>query len=77
VVANRIALWGVAAGLIGALFLVSSVAQMTAGLGHQDPALLMIQSVTGLVVAACILLAFFPPRAYVERIARRAAHQES
>jgi hypothetical protein len=31
----------------------------------------------GLTVAVCILLAFFPPRAYVQRIAHRAARQES
>lgn len=77
VVANRIVLWGVAAGLMGSMFPVTSLAQMTTGLGERDPALMMIQSVTGLAVLTCVILAFFPPRAYVERIARRATRQES
>jgi hypothetical protein len=77
VVANRIALWGVAAGLIGFLFLLNPVAKTFAGVAPESPGLLILQSLVGLVVAVCIALAFFPPRAYLRWIASRAAHQES
>ena len=76
VVANRIALWGVAAGLIAFLFLVNPLAQLATGLTQESPALSMMQSAIGLAVAVCIALAFFPPRAYLQRIESRAAHQE-
>lgn len=74
--ANRIALWGVAAGLIAFLFLMTPVADLVARVAPQSPALLMLQSLIGLVVAVCIALAFFPPRAYLRWIGSRAAHQE-
>jgi len=76
-VANRIALWGVAAGLIAFLFLMTPVAQLVTGVAQGNPALSMVQSLIGLSVALCIALAFFPPRAYVRWIGHRAAHQES
>lgn len=77
VVANRIALWGVAAGLIAFLFLMTPVAQLVTGVAEGNPALSMVQALTGLAVALCIALAFFPPRAYLRRIEHRAAQQES
>lgn len=76
VVANRIALWGLASGLIAFLFLVNPLAQLATGLDQESPALSMMQSAIGLAVALCIALAFFPPRAYLQRIESRAAHQE-
>jgi hypothetical protein len=77
VVANRIALWGVAGGLIAFLFLAIPIPQRFMGLSAENPALSMMQSLVGLAVAVCIALAFFPPRAYLRRIETRAAHQES
>jgi hypothetical protein len=76
VVANRIALWGAAAGLIASLFLITPLAGLVTGVAPQNPALVMLQSVVGLVVAVCIALAFFPPQAYLRWIAGRAAIQE-
>jgi hypothetical protein len=77
VVANRIALWGVAAGLIAFLFVMNPIAQLLTGVSQESPVLSMVQSLIGLAVAVCIALAFFPPQAYVQRIQHRAAHQES
>ncbi len=77
VVANRIELWGIAAGLIAFLFLLTPLADRLAGIAPQSPELLMLQSLIGLVVAVCIALAFFPPRAYLRWIGSRAARQES
>ncbi len=77
VVANRIALWGVAAGLIACLFPVNLMVLFLTGAVEETPAASLFQSVGGLSVSVCILLAFFPPRAYTEWIARRAARQES
>lgn len=77
VVANRIALWGVASGLIGFLFLLNPVAKAFAGIAPENLGLLLLQSLVGLVVAVCIALAFFPPRAYLRWIGGRATQQES
>jgi hypothetical protein len=76
VVANRIALWGVASGLIGFLFLLNPVAKAFAGVAPENLGLLLLQSLVGLVVAVCVALAFFPPRAYLEWIGDRAMHLE-
>jgi hypothetical protein len=76
VVANRIALWGLASGLIAFLFLVNPLAQLATGLTQESPELSVMQSVIGLAAAVCIALAFFPPRAYLRLIESRAAHQE-
>jgi len=73
VVTNRIALWGVASGLIGFLFLLNPVAKAFAGIAAENLGLLLLQSLVGLVVAVCVALAFFPPRAYLRWIAGRAA----
>jgi len=75
VVANRIALWGVAAGLIGFLFVMTPAVHVITGLPQESPGFSMLQSLIGLAVALCIALAFFPPRAYIRRIEHRAAHQ--
>lgn len=77
VVANRIMLWGVASGLIALMFPVNLVVLLVTGVAKETPAASLFQSVGGLAVAVCIALAFFPPRAYVERIALRAARQKS
>jgi len=74
VVANRIALWGLASGLIAFLFLVNPLAQLATGLDQESPALSVMQSVIGLAAAVFIALAFFPPRAYLRLIESRAAH---
>ncbi len=73
VVANRIALWGLASAVIACLFPVNLVVLFATGAVKETAAASLFQSVGGLTVSVCILLAFFPPRAYTERIARRAA----
>ncbi len=77
VVANRIALWGVASGLIGFLFLLNPAAKALAGIAPENLGLLLLQSLVGLIVAVCVALAFFPPRAYLQWIGSRAASRES
>lgn len=76
-VANRIALWGVASGLIGFLFLLNPVAKALAGIAPENLGLLLLLSLVGLIVAVCVSLAFFPPRAYLRWIGGQATHQES
>jgi len=77
VVADRIALWGVAGGLIAFLFMAIPVPQRVMGISPEHPVLSMMQSLVDRAVAVCIGLAFFPPRAYLRRIENRAAHPES
>jgi hypothetical protein len=77
VVVNRISLWGVASGLIGFLFLLNPVAKAIAGVAPENLRLLLLQSLVGVVVAVCVALAFFPPRAYLRWIGDRATHQET
>jgi len=73
VVANRIALWGVASGLMACLFPVNLVVVLLTGIAQETVASSVFQSVAGLTVAVLIALAFFPPVSYLRRIAGRAA----
>jgi hypothetical protein len=59
--------------MIAFLFLVTPLAGVVAGVASQNPVLVILQSLVGLVVAVCIALAFFPPRAYGRRAGVTAA----
>lgn len=74
-VANRIALWGVAAGLIACLFPVNLVVLLLTGVAQETPVSSIFQSVVGLSAAACITLAFFPSVTYLRRIVGRVAQR--
>lgn len=65
-VANRLLLWGIAAGALVAIALIHLCAQL-AGYYDLPPSLVGISSVLVLMVAACEWLAFFPPAAYLRR----------
>jgi len=71
VVANRILLWGVAAACIAVQGPLQAASAGLGGAASPSPALRVGLSSLSLVCAACIGLAFFPPRAYLGWIAGR------
>jgi hypothetical protein len=77
VVANRILLWGIAAGCIA---IQSPVVLASMALGGEDRIAswaLAVLSVLSCLAAVTVWLAFFPPGSYLKRIAARAAAGES
>jgi len=73
VVANRILLWGVAAACIAVQGPLQAGSALLGGAASPSPALRVGLSSLSLVCAACIWLAFFPPRAYLAWVAGRPA----
>lgn len=68
-IANRFLLWG-CAGVGGFAIFASGMLSRVAFPDGSPPAMLLLRSLMGLGAGICIWLAFFPPRAYVRRIAR-------
>lgn len=68
VVSNRFLLWGLMglSALIGVL--LNGIGILLNVSVHSSPAMLLISSLTGGVQTVCLVLAFVPPRAYLERI---------
>lgn len=73
VVANRFLIWGAMSLVTSVGILLNSAAL---GLGMDvmnEPGVLFLSSCTGLAQAVLLLLAFLPPRSYLDRIRSRAA----
>ena len=68
VVANRFLLWAVVMGVSFANVVVPALAALV-GAPDESPAMRLWIAVTGFVCTVALYLAFFPPRAYRERIA--------
>jgi hypothetical protein len=71
-VANRMLLWGAGTGAIAGVAALHLVAQLF-GRYELPPSLVGVVSLLVLATALCEWLAFFPPRAWRERFAARAA----
>jgi len=74
VVCNRFLLWG-----LTCLFVIAGVALNSAALAlriniFESPSILFASSATGLAQAVLLLLAFLPPRSYLEWLRTRATH---
>ena len=69
--AHRFRLWAIAGGAGAAVFLVGMIARPF--VTGPQPAVLFAQSMCGFIAGVAIWLAFFPPVAYVRRIAGEGA----
>lgn len=74
IVANRMKLWG-AMGVVafGAVVVNAAVLYGGSGVTGHRSILPVLTSLAGLVISVCLVLAFLPPRAYLEAVRRRAA----
>ena len=72
VVVDRIRLWGRAAATASAIYAVYAVGELLGADLLNSAKWNVLLASLGLASASCIALAFFPPRAYLERVRREA-----
>jgi hypothetical protein len=77
VVANRILLWGIASGCVAIQAMIVVASTVLGGADLIPPGLLAILSGLSCLAAAAVWLAFFPPKAYLERVRARAVAARS
>jgi hypothetical protein len=73
IVANRVLLWALAAAAVCLQYAYTIGLVWMAPVGGQPDANPVLISALGITAASLMVLAFFPPRAYVQLVSRRAA----
>jgi hypothetical protein len=73
VVANRMLLWGAMGAIALSCVIVDAVLLYTAGELGRTILLPLVTAIAGLLVSVCMILAFWPPAAYLARIRGSAA----
>lgn len=68
VVANRMLLWGLMGAVAFGCVLIDTVLLYSGAPRARDVMLPLVTAIAGLVVSACMLLAFWPPTAYLARV---------
>lgn len=68
VVANRMLLWGLMGGVAFGCVVVDTLLLYSGIPRARDVLLPLVTAVAGLVVSACMILAFWPPEAYLARV---------
>jgi hypothetical protein len=74
VVANRMLLWGSMGAIAFACVVVDAVLLYGAGEMGRTVLIPLVTAIAGLLVSACMILAFWPPAAYLARIRSARAH---
>jgi len=74
VVANRMLLWGSMGAIALGCVAIDAVLLYTAGEIGRTVIIPLVTAIAGLLVSACMILAFWPPPAYLARVRSARTH---